>query len=129
MIDAVTAAPTTHTRYFEGYLVGLPLAEVARRIPSDARFVGITCMFTHEWPMVVQLVKLIKQRRPELPVVVGGEHVTAMPEFSLATSLADALVLGEGEETAVELFAALASGGAARRDRRASLSSQTSRSA
>ena len=110
VIDALAEAPKTHTRYFGGYLVGLPLSEVARRIPPEARVVGITCMFTHEWPMVVQLAKLIKQRRPELPVVVGGEHVTATPEFSLATSVVDALVLGEGEETAVELFTALASG-------------------
>ena len=110
VIDALDGGAETHTRYFGGYLVGLPLSEVARRIPPEARVVGITCMFTHEWPMVVQLAKLIKQRRPELPVVVGGEHVTATPEFSLATSVVDALVLGEGEETAVELFTALASG-------------------
>lgn len=110
VIDAVTAAPTTNTRYFRGYLVGLPLAEIAARIPAEASCVGITCMFTHEWPMIVRLIELIKQRRPDVAVVVGGEHVTAMPEFSLATSLADALVLGEGEETAAELFGHLASG-------------------
>lgn len=109
VIDAVTEAPTTHTGYFQGYLVGLPLDEVAARIPAAARAVGITCMFTHEWPMVTHLVRCIKRRRPDLAVVVGGEHVTATPEFSLATSQADALVLGEGEETAVELFEALTS--------------------
>ncbi len=107
LIDALTAAPSHHTRYFQGYLLGLPLDEIAARIPVGARAVGITCMFTHEWPMVVELIRLIKQRRPDLPVVVGGEHVTATPEFSLATSQADVLVLGEGEETAAELFGAL----------------------
>lgn len=108
VIDALTSAPTTHTRYFQGYLVGLPLDEIAARIPAAATAVGITCMFTHEWPMVVHLVERIKRRRPDVSVVVGGEHVTAMPEFSLATSRADVLVLGEGEETARELFGALA---------------------
>jgi radical SAM superfamily enzyme YgiQ (UPF0313 family) len=110
VIDAVTEAPKTHTRYFRGYLVGLPLPEVVARVPAEASAVGITCMFTHEWPMVVHLIELLKERRPDLLVVVGGEHVTATPEFSLATSRADVLVLGEGEETAAELFAALASG-------------------
>jgi len=110
VIDALAEAPRTRTRYFQGYLVGLPLADIAARVPADALVVGITCMFTHEWPMVVHLVRLIKERRPEVCVVVGGEHVTAMPEFSLVTSRADALVLGEGEETTTELVAALASG-------------------
>ena len=105
VIDALAEAPRTRTRYFQGYLVGLPLADIAARVPADALVVGITCMFTHEWPMVVHLVRLIKERRPEVCVVVGGEHVTAMPEFSLVTSRADALVLGEGEETTTELVA------------------------
>ncbi len=109
VIDALAEAPKTHTRYFQGYLVGLALADVAARVPADARVVGIACMFTHEWPMVVHLVRLIKERRPDVCVVVGGEHVTAMPEFSLVTSRADVLVLGEGEETTVELVAAVTS--------------------
>lgn len=110
VIDSLIAAPLEHAPYFQGYLLGISLAEVASRVPDAAKAVGITCMFTHEWPMVVQLVRLIKASRPDLPVVIGGEHVTATPEFSLATSQADALVLGEGEETAAELFLALVSG-------------------
>jgi len=110
VVDAVASAPETNIRYFQGNLVGLPLAEIAGRVAPDAVAVGITCTFTHEWPMVVQLVRLLKARHPHMPVVVGGEHVTAAPEFSLATSLADVLVLGEGEETAAEVFGALAAG-------------------
>lgn len=107
VVDAVTAAPRTHTRYFRGYLVGLRFDEVVDRIPDDAKVVGITALFTHEWPEIVKLVEAIKQRRPDLPVVLGGEHVTSMPEFCLLTSQADVLVLGEGEETIVELIDAL----------------------
>jgi radical SAM superfamily enzyme YgiQ (UPF0313 family) len=110
VIDAVASAPTTQTRYFQGHLLGLPLGEIAQRVPDEACAIGITCMFTHEWPMVVELVRLLKARRPELPIVVGGEHATATPEFCLATSRADVLALGEGEETAAEIFTALAAG-------------------
>lgn len=110
VIDAVTERPDELTRYYKGYLVGRSLADVAARIPAEATLVGITVVFTHEWPEIVRLVDLIKQRRPELPVVLGGEHITAMPEFSLATSQADILVLGEGEETIVELAEALDTG-------------------
>ncbi|MBW2458880.1 MAG: B12-binding domain-containing radical SAM protein [Deltaproteobacteria bacterium] len=107
VIDAVGEGPETLTGYYKGFLVGLRLEELAARIPQDAQALGITVIFTHEWPAVVRLIELIKRRRPDLPIILGGEHVTAMPDFSLATSQADYLVLGEGEETIVELLAAL----------------------
>ena len=110
VIDAVAEGPKTMTRYYKGYLIGLPLAEIVARIPPETSIVGITVIFTHEWPEIVHLVDLIKQQRPELTVVLGGEHITAMAEFCLATSKADILVLGEGEETIVELVDALDSG-------------------
>jgi radical SAM superfamily enzyme YgiQ (UPF0313 family) len=110
VVDAVAEAPTTMSRYIKGYLVGLPLAEVVSRIPDDVDIVGITVIFTHEWPALVYMIDLLKAARPDLIVVLGGEHVTPMPEFCLATSKADYLVLGEGEETIVELLDALEEG-------------------
>jgi len=110
VVDAVGAAPDALTRYYRGYLVGLSFDEIAARVPADAGLVGITVIFTHEWPAAVRLVETIKRARPGLPIVLGGEHVTSLPEFCLRTSRADLAVLGEGEETAVELADALASG-------------------
>ncbi|HQW19302.1 MAG TPA: radical SAM protein [Rhodocyclaceae bacterium] len=110
VIDSVTSSPDTMTRYYKGYLIGLPLAEVAARIPLETAIVGITVVFTHEWPEIVHLIDLIKQRRPDLTVIIGGEHATAMAEFCLSTSKADIVVLGEGEETIVELVDALETG-------------------
>lgn len=107
VIDAVAQAPATHRRYIRGYLVGLPFDDIVARIPFDARIVGISAIFTHEWPAIAQLAKLIRARFPDITIIIGGEHVTSMPEFSLATSEADILVLGEGEETLIELLAAL----------------------
>jgi radical SAM superfamily enzyme YgiQ (UPF0313 family) len=110
VLDAVAEAPTTYTRYMTGYLIGLPLEELAARVPDSATRVGISVIFTHEWPAAVRLVQLLRRARPALQIVLGGEHVTSMPEFCLATSEADCLVLGEGEETVVELVRALAEG-------------------
>ena len=107
VVDAVAEAPRQHTRYFRGYLVGLGFDELAARVPADSKVVGITALFTHEWPAIIQLVAAIKRRLPDVPVVLGGEHVTSMPELCLLTSKADYLVLGEGEETMVELVDAL----------------------
>jgi radical SAM superfamily enzyme YgiQ (UPF0313 family) len=42
-----------------------------------------------------------------MPIILGGEHISAMPEFSLMTSNADYIVMGEGEETIIELIKAI----------------------
>src|SRR5438105_1571598 len=80
VIDAVGEAPTQRTRYVKGYLVGLTPEQVAARIPADVTLIGISVIFTHEWPAVVRLIELVRARFPETPIVLGGEHVTSMPE-------------------------------------------------
>jgi len=107
ILDAVGEAPDTRAGYCKGYLVGLRLGEIVEQIPANADVIGITVVFTHEWPMAVRLIDLIRARFPRAAIVIGGEHVTSMPEFCLLTSKADVAVLGEGEETAVEVVAAL----------------------
>ena len=49
---------------------------------------------------LIDLVKKISKKK----IIIGGEHVSAMPEFCLATSKADYIVMGEGEETIIELM-------------------------
>lgn len=107
IVDAVGEGPDIRTRYCKGYLVGLRFEQIVEQISAETDIVGITVVFTHEWPAVVQLIDLIETRFPKATIVIGGEHVTSMPEFSLLTSKADVAVLGEGEETAVELVHAL----------------------
>ncbi len=104
VVDAVAEGPTVMTPHYKGYSLGLRLEQIVERIPVDATVVGLTVIFTHEWPQAVRLVDLIRAARPDVKIVLGGEHVTAMPEFSLATSKADVLVMGEGEETFIELL-------------------------
>lgn len=110
VIDAVGEAPERTTRSFKGFLVGLRIDEIVGRIQSETKLVGISTIFTHEWPAVVMIIRGIRERFPDLPIVVGGEHVTSMPEFCLSSSEADFLVLGEGEETCLELTHAVLQG-------------------
>ncbi len=104
IIDAVGNAPEKKVGYYKGYLVGDSFSETVNKINPSTSFIGITVVFTHEWPMVVKLIDLIKDKYPEKKIVIGGEHVSAMPEFCLATSKADFLIMGEGEETIVDLI-------------------------
>lgn len=58
---------------------------------------------TANYHVVVDLVRRIKSINPRQKVVLGGPHVTFLPEDSLKKSGADYCVIGEGEETLLEL--------------------------
>jgi len=107
VIDAVGEAPKNRTGYFKGYLVGLSLKEIVEKINPNTLAIGISVIFTHEWPAAVKFVSLIKEKFPNIPIILGGEHITALPEFSMNTSRADYIVLAEGEETIIELMNAI----------------------
>jgi anaerobic magnesium-protoporphyrin IX monomethyl ester cyclase len=107
VVDAVGEAPDTRANYCKGYLTGLSLDDIVARVPAGADVIGLTVVFTHEWPAAVVLLEKLRRRFPSATLVVGGEHVTSLPEFSLLTSRADVAVMGEGEETIVELVRAV----------------------
>ena len=109
IIDAVGEALGAMHPGFRPDIVlnGLSVPEIVERIRPDTDFVGISCLFSHEWPVIRQLIAAIAERFPAVPVVLGGEHATAVPELCLeeAPALA-ACSLGEGDETVVELVEA-----------------------
>jgi radical SAM superfamily enzyme YgiQ (UPF0313 family) len=67
--------------------------------------------FTHNREESLKLARLAKELDPGCYVVLGGPHAThAGPELLSGHPEADAIVLGEGEETLQELVAALTAG-------------------
>ena len=90
---------------------GLTPDEIVGKIHPDTRVIGMTCMFSTLWPLTDGLARTIREKFPEALLVLGGEHGTAVPEHVLATSAFDVVVLGEGEETFVELLRAHRRGG------------------
>jgi len=53
------------------------------------------------------------KRECNVPVVWGGIHPTMLPEQTLMNDFIDIIVIGEGEETLVELVRTLHDGGTA----------------
>jgi radical SAM superfamily enzyme YgiQ (UPF0313 family) len=85
--------------------------KVASAIPEDTRYVGLSCTFSHEWPVAKELARLIHERLPEATIVAGGEHITAAPELSVQECPEIRFaVLGEGEETLLDLIRSLEAG-------------------
>jgi len=75
------------------------------------RAVGLSVTFTYLYPRGQEVARLVKQIAPDLPVVIGGAHVTYQDREVLEeTPELDIVVRGEGEWTALELFRALGAG-------------------
>ncbi len=73
--------------------------------------IGVTSSFSMDWVFHRELILALRAAAPRAFLIAGGEHVSALPEFSLRDCPAlDAVVVGEGEETAVRLLAARAAG-------------------
>lgn len=90
---------------------GLSVDEIIARIPPGTGVIGVSCMFSSEWPFNREVVKSLKAAFPKASIIAGGEHATALPELVLDQAPEiDAVVLGEGEETFGELIAARAKG-------------------
>ena len=111
VIDAIGESPDT-CRVEDGYLYqGLGIEETTGLVPGDTALIGVSCMFTQDWPYVSRQIRSIRKRFPRTPIIAGGEHVSALPEFSLRDCPElDYCVLGEGEETLAEVASRLKSG-------------------
>jgi anaerobic magnesium-protoporphyrin IX monomethyl ester cyclase len=84
---------------------GLTFAEIIEQIPADVRVIGVSGMFSSEWPVMRDLITEIRAQFPHALLVAGGEHVTALTEYSLRDCPAlDVCVRGEGERTFLALL-------------------------
>lgn len=106
IIDAIADAPEKYTPLQGDIMVnGLTHEEIFQRVPSDTDAIGMHIMFTNNWLNDRVLIDYLGERLPNVPIIAGGEHITGMPERCLEqTRYLKVCVLGEGEETVVELF-------------------------
>lgn len=76
-------------------------------VKNDALFIGFSTMTGPQLIPTIKASRLIKQEIPNLPIIWGGIHPTALPRQCLSEDFVDMVVIGEGEETSVELADAL----------------------
>ncbi|MCB9892291.1 MAG: cobalamin B12-binding domain-containing protein, partial [Planctomycetes bacterium] len=111
IVDGVAEAPDRVTPEGKIHRMGLDPEEIVARIDEDTDLIGVTNMWSFSWPLVRRIIQQLKARWPEKPILCGGEHFTGCPELSMESSPIDYIVLGEGEESVVEVLEALANGG------------------
>ncbi|MDO8785477.1 MAG: radical SAM protein [Syntrophales bacterium] len=85
-------------------------AVVSKVLEYRPDIVGISST-TVAFHRALETAREIKAHTPDIPVVVGGPHVTAVREDVLSHPEIDFAVFGEGEETLKDLLNTLASGG------------------
>ena len=84
----------------------LGLAPATERILETAPDLVALPAYTEEIMHAAAIAERLKQRRPDLPVVVGGPHVSALPVETLTEfPQFDLGVVGEGELTLAEIAA------------------------
>lgn len=82
---------------------GLTNEEIAARPKERPDAIGVTTMFSQDWPHIEGVIAALRARFPGAPVIVGGEHATACADYLLRECpLVDFVAAGEGEATLVE---------------------------
>lgn len=83
---------------------------IERMIKDFAPHVVGISVLTDQRASVYRLIALVKEMQPEIKVVLGGAHATIMHDQLLRHFPVDAVVLGEGERTMLELVRAWEAG-------------------
>lgn len=84
--------------------LGLTQEQIAKEIKDFApEIVGIANLFTSQAQEASAVANTVKQVNPEILVIAGGAHATTLPEEVLANTNVDAVVIGEGEYTVLEI--------------------------
>jgi len=84
---------------------GLGYDQIIDRIRSyNPDLVGLSCIFSNQWPTVSELAKRLKAEDPELIIAASGAHPTFLSELCMRDAPIDFIIRGEGDATFVELL-------------------------
>jgi len=109
IIDSVgESLDTRHASTNDCFMYGLSQEQTIKKIDPDSNIIGVALGFSFEWPTCRDLINKVRKRFLNALIIGGGEHITAVPIQSMEDSAIDIGVLGEGEETAVEIASAFA---------------------
>jgi anaerobic magnesium-protoporphyrin IX monomethyl ester cyclase len=103
ILDAFIHA--TYQKNGETTIVGLPLEEIKQEVAArKPDIVGISGPFTCQIENSLKVSSLVKEINPNIWVVIGGPHVSLVPqEFLTEAANVDVAVVGEGEYAMLEV--------------------------
>lgn len=104
--------PNLKNEYKKGrlYTNGIRNDEILDLIDQNTEVIGLSCMFSNNWLADRHLIERLGVRFPNAIIIAGGESISAKPELWMTQSPnLKVCIVGEGEETIVELLEALQS--------------------
>jgi anaerobic magnesium-protoporphyrin IX monomethyl ester cyclase len=87
-------------------------SELARELAKGETIcVGVSAMTGLQIEGGILAAKIVREYSPDLPLVWGGVHPSLLPEQTVEDEHVDVVVVGEGEETFLELVRRIEDGG------------------
>jgi radical SAM superfamily enzyme YgiQ (UPF0313 family) len=91
--------------FYHYYHFGASFEDIAQDVANEQPdIIGISSLFSPYYREVIQCAQAIKHRN--IPIIVGGSHVSADPEAMLQHDCIDFIIRGEGERPLVEFLTA-----------------------
>ncbi|MFZ5481528.1 MAG: B12-binding domain-containing radical SAM protein [Myxococcota bacterium] len=84
--------------------------DAAQRVRDFAPDIVALTAKTLGWPAVIEIAQMVKAEYPRAVVVVGGPHLSIYPKESLTWECFDLAVVGDGEETFLDICEHVESG-------------------
>ncbi|MBL4704098.1 MAG: B12-binding domain-containing radical SAM protein [Flavobacteriales bacterium] len=109
MLDAIGMAPDTVNKhpFRDVSVLGGSNSLITDAVHAESIFIGISVMFSHNWPNTRELIAAIKHKFPKIPIVLGGEFPSSNVKECFEESEVDVVCIGEGEETILAIAHAL----------------------
>ncbi len=110
LIAAILEKQGHQVTILEANAAGLSPEAAAVLVAEDTDVVGLTAM-TPTIGSALKIARFVKQRNPGRKIVLGGPHVTLLPEDTLASAdYVDVILRGEADQTVTQLMHAFEQG-------------------
>lgn len=83
------------------------LNDLKAELEREPSIVGISSMTGYQLKGTIDVLERVRNYSPEIITVLGGVHASLLPHQTISDPRVDFVVVGEGEETMVELYEAL----------------------
>jgi radical SAM superfamily enzyme YgiQ (UPF0313 family) len=87
---------------------GMSIEEILARIEkAKPDIIGISVLFSFVIKEVYEMCRAIKERYPDIPIVLGGHHPSALPNEVMKSDFVDYVLVAEGDRSIVMLMEGL----------------------
>jgi magnesium-protoporphyrin IX monomethyl ester (oxidative) cyclase len=109
ILDEFMSSSSSIWKSNEKTIIGMPNWKIKEELrKTNPHVVGVSNPFTSQVENAISICNIVKAANPQILTVVGGPHVSAVPlQFLEEAKNADIAVVGEGEQTLLDIVTSL----------------------